>query len=81
MPSPREHKTVQASILAYGQEIGWRFVPHAEARRGFDPDGATPGEHERREIVTVLDAVTRAIPVQHTKRRLLEALFTRRCTS
>jgi len=43
MPAPGEHKTVQARILHYAQEIGWRFVPRAEAeaRRGFDPDGAT----------------------------------------
>jgi type I restriction enzyme, R subunit len=27
MPAPGEHKTVQARILAYAQEIGWRFVP------------------------------------------------------
>ncbi|MGH7796052.1 MAG: hypothetical protein ACREQ2_14360 [Candidatus Binatia bacterium] len=41
MPSPGDYKTVQARILAYAQEIGWTFVPRAEAerRRGFDPDG------------------------------------------
>jgi len=40
MPKPGEPKTVQARILAYAQEIGWPFVPRAEAekRRGFDPD-------------------------------------------
>ncbi len=44
MTTPTEHKTVQARTLAYAQEIGWRFVSHAEAeaRRGFDPNGATP---------------------------------------
>ena len=33
---PSEHKTVQARILAYAQEIGWTFVPREEAeqRRG-----------------------------------------------
>jgi hypothetical protein len=25
MPAPGEHKTIQARILAYAQEIGWRF--------------------------------------------------------
>ena len=42
MPAPGEHKTVQARILKYAQEIGWAYVPRAEAerRRGFDPDGA-----------------------------------------
>ncbi len=41
MPVPGEHKTVQARILKYAQEIGWTYVPCAEAkaRRGFDPDG------------------------------------------
>ncbi|MCY3665745.1 MAG: HsdR family type I site-specific deoxyribonuclease [Gemmatimonadetes bacterium] len=34
---PTEHKTVQARILAYAQEIGWTLVPRdeAEKRRGF----------------------------------------------
>ena len=43
MPKPGEHKTVQARILAYAQQIGWTFVSRAEAeqRRGIDPDGAT----------------------------------------
>jgi type I restriction enzyme R subunit len=49
MPAPGEHKTVQARILYYAQEIGWRFVPRAEAeaRRGFDPDGATGEDRAR----------------------------------
>jgi type I restriction enzyme R subunit len=38
MARPTEHKTVQARILAYAQEIGWTYVPRGEAekRRGFD---------------------------------------------
>ena len=38
MSKPSEHKTVQARILAYAQEIGWTVVSRAEAerRRGFD---------------------------------------------
>ncbi len=49
MPTPGEHKTVQARILKYAQEIGWTYVPRAEAeaRRGFDPTGATPEERAR----------------------------------
>ncbi len=41
---PTEHKSVQARILKYAQEIGWTFVPQSEAeqRRGFDPSGASP---------------------------------------
>jgi hypothetical protein len=31
MPAPGEHKTVQARILAYAQEIGWTYVPRGEA--------------------------------------------------
>lgn len=44
MPTSGEHKIVQSRILAYAQEIRWRFVPHAAAkvRRGFGPDGARP---------------------------------------
>ncbi|MCP9471040.1 MAG: hypothetical protein NNA31_13705 [Nitrospira sp.] len=49
MPSPGEHKTVQARILTYAQEIGWTIVPREEAKRrwGFDPDAATPEEQAR----------------------------------
>jgi type I restriction enzyme R subunit len=41
MPKPGEHKTVQARILAYAQEIGWVFVPRPESdsRRGLGADG------------------------------------------
>ena len=37
---PGEHKTVQARILKYAQEIDWTFVSRKEAeqRRRFDPD-------------------------------------------
>jgi type I restriction enzyme R subunit len=46
MPTPGEFKTVQSRILHYAQEIGWAFVPRAEAeaRRGFNPDGISPAE-------------------------------------
>lgn len=38
MPTPGEHKTVQARILEYASTIGWTFVPHEEAdgSAGFD---------------------------------------------
>jgi len=41
MSKPSEHKTVQARILAYAQEIGWRLVSREEAeiRRGKKKDG------------------------------------------
>jgi type I restriction enzyme R subunit len=49
MSKPGEHKTVQARFLAYAQEIGWRYVPRAEAeaRRRFDPEGVTPEDCAR----------------------------------
>ena len=49
MPVPGEHKTVQARILTYAQEIGWTYVSRAEAegRRGFDPDGTTSEDRAR----------------------------------
>ena len=42
MPTPSEHKTVQARIRAYAEASGWTFVSREEAeqRRGFDPDAA-----------------------------------------
>ncbi len=45
MSKPGEHKTVQASILAYAQEVEWTFVSREEAeqRRGFDPE-VSPAE-------------------------------------
>jgi len=30
---PGEHKTVQARILAYAQEIGWSFVSREQAEQ------------------------------------------------
>jgi type I restriction enzyme R subunit len=49
MPTPGEHKTVQSRILRYAQEIGWTYVPRAEAekRRGFDSDGTTAEDRAR----------------------------------
>ena len=43
MPTPTEHKTVQARILKYAQDVGWAFVPRdkAEKRRGFEPDASS----------------------------------------
>lgn len=46
MPVPTEHKSVQARILKYAEEIGWAFVPRSEAeqRREFDFTGVSPRE-------------------------------------
>lgn len=55
MPIPGEHKTVQARILAYAQEMGWAYVPRAEAeaRRGFAQDGVTPEDRALPEKLDV----------------------------
>ena len=49
MPTPGEHKTVQARILKYAQEIGWSFVPRTESdkRRWFDASAITGAEKTR----------------------------------
>ena len=31
MPTPSEHKTVQARTLGYAKAIGWAFVPREDA--------------------------------------------------
>nr|WP_235826635.1 HsdR family type I site-specific deoxyribonuclease [Acidithiobacillus ferridurans] len=48
MPTPSEHKTVQARILVYAEAVGWTFVSREEAeqRRGFDPE-APPADRAR----------------------------------
>ena len=63
MPSPSEHKTVQARILAYAQEIGWNVVSREEAerRRVFDPE-LPPAERARNQTLffdDLLDAKVR----------------------
>ncbi len=37
MSAPCEHKTVQARILRYAQEIGWTFVPRDEFMKRIMP--------------------------------------------
>jgi type I restriction enzyme, R subunit len=46
MAKPTEHKSVQARILKYADEIGWSIVSQgeAESRRGFDTSAASPRE-------------------------------------
>ena len=76
MPGPGEHKTVQARILAYAQEIGWTYVPRGEAerRRGFDPRRATPQDRRAEASLyfdDLLDAQVRSFQskVQRGRRR------------
>lgn len=63
MSKPGEHKTVQARILAYAQEIGWILVSREEAerRRGFDPE-LPPAERAKNRTLffdDLLDAKVR----------------------
>lgn len=51
MPTPSKHKTVQARILEYAEEIDWTLVPREEAeqRRGFNSD-AGPKDRVKLEL-------------------------------
>jgi type I restriction enzyme R subunit len=63
MPTPGEHKTVQARILEYAEAIGWTLVPReqAERRRGFDPDTPPAERAKNRSLFfdDLLDAKVR----------------------
>ena len=63
MPTPGEHKTVQARILEYAEAIRWTFVPREEAerRRGFDPEVPTADRAKNRSLFfeDLLDAKVR----------------------
>ena len=49
MPVPGENKIVQARILAYAQEVDWKYVSRGdvEAWRCFDPHDAIPEDRAR----------------------------------
>ncbi len=63
MPTPGEHKTVQARILEYAEAIGWTIVSHEEAeqRRWFDPDVLPANRAKNRSLFfdDLLDAKVR----------------------
>lgn len=63
MPTPGEHKTVQARILEYAEAIGWTLVSREEAerRRGFDPDAPSADRAKNRSLFfdDLLDAKVR----------------------
>jgi type I restriction enzyme R subunit len=71
MPTPGEHKTVQARILAYAKEVGWAVVPREEAerRRGFNAV-ATGSERARGASLyfeDLLDAQVRRFNPRYTE--------------
>ena len=63
MPTPGEHKTVQARILEYACDIGWTFVSREEAekRRGFDSSVPAEDRAKNRSLFfdDLLDAKVR----------------------
>src|SRR5580704_3761768 len=68
---PGEHKTVQARILAYAQDIGWTYVPRHEAqkRRGFNSK-TTPAEQAAEAspyFDDLLDSVVRNLNPTYTE--------------
>lgn len=50
MPTPGEHKTVQARILAYAEAIGWTIVSREEQPRKIRDIGEDGG-NLRREVI------------------------------
>lgn len=71
MPTPGEHKTVQARILAYAKEVGWSVVSRQEAelRRGFNAE-ATGSEWARGASLyfeDILDAQVRRFNPRYTE--------------
>ena len=71
MPTPTEHKTVQAHILTYAEAIGWTFVSRKEAehRRGFDPDAPPKDRAKNRSLFfdDLLDAKVREFNPRYTE--------------
>ncbi len=68
---PGEHKTVQARILTYAQNVGWTFVSRKEAerRRGFRSD-ALPGDRAKGRSLffdELLDAKVRQFNPRYTE--------------
>ncbi len=81
MPTPGEHKTVQARILAYAEairlrhgyvgQVGWTMVSREEAerRRGFDPEVAPADRARNRSLFfdDLLDAKVREFNPRYAK--------------
>jgi type I restriction enzyme R subunit len=71
MPTPGEHKTVQARILAYAEAIGWTLVSREEAeqRRVFDSDVTPIDRAKNRSLFfdDLLDAKVREFNPRYTE--------------
>jgi hypothetical protein len=75
MPKPGEHKTVQARILEYAQDIGWTYVPRAEAekRRGaalISTPQRLRNEPEQHRRILAISYITKFAPSIRNIRRL-----------
>ena len=82
MPTPGEHKTVQARILEYAEAIGWTMVPQEEAerRREFDTE-VLPAERVRNRSLffdNLLDAKVREFNPRYaeSKGRIARPVYT-----
>ncbi len=71
MPTPGEHKTVQARILEYAGVSGWIFVSREEAdlRRGFDPTVPPADRAKNRSLFfdDLLDAKVREFNARYAE--------------
>mgnify|MGYP003394626592 CR=1 FL=1 len=80
MATPTEHKTVQTRILAYAQEIGWKYVPREEAerRRGVDPDGITSEDYSMLHQLMTAQIQVHDLDLEEILHDLLQKLATGR---
>lgn len=73
MPTPSEHKTVQARILAYAKTIGWTIVSRekAEQQRGFDSQVPPANRARNRSLFfdDLFDAKVREFNLLYTEAR------------
>lgn len=77
MPKPSEHKTLQARILKYAEEIGWTFVPHEDVpvgervMFGWARVKRLSGDMLTNEILNINDLVSRSMHNLLNKKDLL----------
>jgi len=78
MPTPGEHKTVQAWIFAYAQEIGWTIVSRVEAerRRVFDLASSPEGRATNRILLKEHEVKREPLQLQDLLRPLFYELMT-----
>lgn len=77
MPATGEHKTVQARIIKYTQEVGWHFVPRVEVERwlSFDRDGVKPEDQARKASLFFGDLLHAQIRTFNPKYKEVEGVL------